>query len=484
MNVLLISPPFTMYAGIKGHGGLSAPLNLGYLTSYALSKSDRFDISILDAEALEMTYGEVVEHIRKEVPALVGITTTTPSFDVVTTLCAEIRKACPEIQIVLGGPHVTALPEDALKGGSADYIVMGEGEQTFLELLNALADKTALSGIRGLAFKDKDNQVRINEPRGLIEDLDTIPMPARDKMPFHLYYSPPTKSLGLGKVVTMLTSRGCPYDCNYCVSGVMWGRGKVRYRSAKSVLDEMAYCIAKYDAHEFNFHDDLFVARKDRLIEICKGIEENRWKIGWVCMARVDFIDEERLEWMKKAGCQKIAFGIESGSELMLKRMNKKLDFARVRTAVDLCRKFRIKVGASFMIGYLDETEDTIRETIALMKEINPDTVAIFQASPYPGTEFYREAQVRGLLRKDLKWEDYALVTNSMSVVDLPNLSSDRIRYWVKRGYREFYLRPRYIIRQARNIRSMNDVWNVFMGLGILARVSGTSKGQSAGRPG
>ena len=476
IKVVLISPPFTMYAGIKGHGGLSAPLNLGYLTSYAHSKSQRFDISILDAEAQEMTYRQVIDHLKKENAAVVGITTTTPSFGVVTDLCREIRSGCPGVLIVLGGPHVTALPGDLLQDGTANFSVMGEGELTFLELLNAIADKTDMTAIKGLAFKADDGKIRINERREAIEDLDLLPMPARDKMPFHLYYSPPTKSLGLGKVVTMLTSRGCPYSCNYCISCVMWGKGKVRYRSARSVLDEMEYCIEKYGAKEFNFHDDLFVAKKDRLKDICDGIVAKGWKIGWVCMARVDFIDEDRLVWMKRAGCQKIAFGIESGSETMLKRMNKRLDPSKVKIAFELCRKHGIKNGASFMIGYLDETEETIKETIALMKQLNPDTVAIFQASPYPGTEFYIEAQRRGLLRKDFKWEDYALVTNSRSVLNLPNLSSEQIRYWVKRAYREFYLRPAYAFSQLAKIKTISDVRNILSGIGILLRVSGNKR--------
>jgi len=472
MKVLLISPPFTMYAGIKGHGGLSAPLNLGYLTSYVLSKSDRFDIEILDAEALELTYEQIIDHINVENPRLVGITTTTPSFDIVIKLCSEIRKANPKIDIVLGGPHVTALPEESLKLDLVKFVVVGEGEQTFLELLNAIADEENLRSIRGLAFKDDDNNIHINERRELIEDLDSIPMPARDRMPFHLYYSPPTKSLGLGKVVTMLTSRGCPYSCNYCISGVMWGKGNVRYGSSESVLGEMEYCIENYNAKEFNFHDDLFVAHKTRLKAICEGIEKRGWDIGWVCMARVDFIDEERIMWMKKAGCRKIAFGVESGSEMILRRMNKRQDIAKVRTAFDICRKHGIETGAAFMLGYLDETEDTIRETIALMKELDPDTVSIFQASPYPGTRFYLEAKEKGFLRKDFKWEDYALVTNSKSVLDLPDLSSERIRYWVKRSYREFYLRPRYICRKLGKIRSLNDIRNILSGIKILFNVS------------
>lgn len=471
-KVVLVSPPFTVYAGIKGHGGLSAPLNLGYLASFVESMSDRFSVVILDAEALELSYAEAVERIRGESPFAVGITTTTPSFDVVTALCREIRKACPGAPIVLGGPHVTALPEDCLRDGFADYVVIGEGERTFLELLNSLAGGGEPGKVKGLAYRDAAGGIRVNEPRELIADLDSIPMPARDKMPFHLYYSPPTKSLGLGKVATMLTSRGCPYSCNYCISCVMWGKGAVRYRSAGSVLDEMRHCMEKYGAREFNFHDDLFVARKDRLIEICRGIVDNGWKIGWICMARADFIDDERLEWMKKSGCGKIAFGVESGSETMLKRMNKRLDVARVKSAIDMCKKIGIKTGASFMIGYLDESDDTIKETIELMKELNPDTVSIFQASPYPGTEFYKEAKRRGLLRNDFRWEDFALVTNSRSVLDLPGMPSERIRHWVKRAYRDFYLRPGYILGQIGRIRTGQDVRNIVMGAGIFLKVS------------
>jgi anaerobic magnesium-protoporphyrin IX monomethyl ester cyclase len=292
----------------------------------------------------------------------------------------------------------------------------------------------------------------------------------------HLYHSPPTKSLGMGKVVTMLTSRGCPYRCNYCISSVMWGKGSVRYRSAGSVLKEMAECMERYDAREFNFHDDLFVNRKQRLIDICRGMMELESPVGWICMARADAIDEETIRWMKRAGCQKIAFGIESGSQTILKSMNKKLDISKARGAFELCRKYDIKTGASFMIGYLNETEGTIRETIEFMKELDADTVSVFQASPYPGTGFYQEAAARGFIRTDFKWEDFALVTHSKSVVDLPGLSSDRIRYWIRRAYAEYYLRPSYIVRQLSRVRSYHDLENILRGAGIFSNIMGKAK--------
>lgn len=477
-KVVLISPPFTLYAGIKGHGGLSAPLNLGYLTSYVMTKSDRFDVEIYDAEALAHPYEMVIQRLKEMKPMVVGFTTTTPSMDIIFKLTRMIHEELPGVKTILGGPHSTALPQETLSESSVDFVVIGEGEQTFLELLTAIDDgATDFTKIDGVAYIDASGQYVRNAPRQLIADIETIPWPARERMPMHLYYSPPTKSLGIGNVVTMLSSRGCPFTCNYCISGVMWGRGSVRYAPAESVLAEMQYCIDHYNAREFNFHDDLFMAKKQRLFDICEGIIERRktdprWDIGWVVMSRIELIDEPRVKLMKEAGCEKIAFGIESGSRRMLQKMNKSLRMEKVSVAFDICRKYHIKTGASFMIGYLEETEESIHETIGLMKQLTPDTVAIFQASPYPGTEFYAEAKAKGYIRKDMRWEDFALVTNSRAVVDLPNLSADQIRYWVKRAYREFYIRPKYVWSQMRQIRTWGDIVNLARGMGILFRVS------------
>ncbi|MBF0207630.1 MAG: radical SAM protein, partial [Oligoflexia bacterium] len=421
---------------------------------------------------LEMSYEKIIAHLQQKNPDVVGITSTTPSFDVVAELSKRIKIFKKEVALILGGPHVTALPEQSINESNADFIVIGEGELTLLELLDSISSGGSIdyNNINGIAYKE-NNQVIVNPKRELIKNLDIIPFPDREKMPFHLYYSPPTKALGLGQVVTMLTSRGCPFSCNYCISGVMWGEGNVRFRSAESVLEEMHYCIKNYNAREFNFHDDLFTANKERLIKICEGIIERGWDIGWICMARVEFVDEEKIVIMKRAGLSKIAFGIESGSKTLLQNMNKRINYEKIQQAFDLCKKHKIKSGASFMIGYFGENAQTVSETISLMKKLNPDTVSIFQASPYPGTKFYQEAKEKKLIRNDCKWEDYALITKSRSVIDLPTMSATQIRYWIRKSYRSFYLRPKYIYKKMKGLSSISDLKNLYGGLKILLKL-------------
>jgi radical SAM superfamily enzyme YgiQ (UPF0313 family) len=250
----------------------------------------------------------------------------------------------------------------------------------------------------------------------------------------------------------------------------MWD-GKYRYRSPENVICEIEELVNGYGVSEFNFNDDLFTANKKRLERFCELIIEKQFDIHWVCMSRADYIHPEILKLMKKAGCGKIAMGLESGSQTVLNAMNKHVDLHKSLEAVREIKKTGIKVGVSFVIGHIGETEETIKETIKLAKKCNPDTVAFFQASPYPGTEFYRMVKEAGYLRPDIRWSDFAIVSNQISTVNLPGLPAEAIHKWVKKAYRSFYLSPKYISSRFIHIRSLHDLKNLVLGLGIFVKI-------------
>jgi len=476
MKVLLLNVSFNRYAGVRGHGGLSAPLNLAYLAAYLRANRPEAEVSILDAEAYGLTYEETVENVAEAQPGLLGITTTTPSFDVVTELVRRIHKKCSSLSIILGGPHATGSREESASIEGVSAIVVGEGELTFLKIYDAVKLDRPFSEILGICFKD-GNTVRFTGKRPLIQDLDTLPFPARDLLPMHLYYSPPTKSLSEGEAANIVASRGCPFHCTYCLSDFMWD-GKYRYRSPENVIREIEELVNKYGVSEFNFNDDLFTANKKRLRKFCELIIEKSLNIQWVCMSRADYIQPEILRLMKKAGCGKIAMGLESGSQKVLNVMNKQIDLQRSLEAVKEIRKAGIKVGVSFVMGHVGETEETIKETIKLAKRCNADTVAFFQASPYPGTEFYRMVKEAGYLRHDIKWSNFAIVSNQISTVNLPGLPAEAIHKWVKKAYRSFYLSPQYIFSRLKNIRSIHDLKNLVLGIGIFMKILCTRASQ------
>lgn len=471
MKILLLNPPFTDYGGLEGHGGKSLPLNLAYLASYLKKERPDIEIEVLDCEGLGLVYSKIKEEIERIKPDLIGITVPTPAFAQVLEICRIVKEEISKnIITVLGGPHSTALPKETTSEKNIDICVVFEGEIAFTELINALDKKTSLNEVEGIFFKDENNKIIKTKEREPFKDLDKLPFPAREFFDTDLYFPPPTKKLTDKKAGNMITSRGCPYQCTYCMASFMWQR-KVRFRSIDNVMEEIEECIDRYNIREFNFHDELFTIDKKRTIEFCQEVKKRKLDIAWVCMIRVDFTDEETLKEMKEAGCKKIMFGFESGSQMILDKMKKRVALEKAEEAVKLVKKMGIKTAGNFMFGNIGETEETIRQSIDLAKKLNTDTMAFFIASPYPGTEFYEIAKEKGYLRKNIQWKDFTLVSNNIPPLDLPGLSAERILELQKKAYREYYMRPRYILQKIFSIRSKVDLSNLYNGAKLFLRL-------------
>ena len=466
-----MNPPFTDYGGLQGHGGKAAPLNLAYLASYLMKIKPGVSVTILDCEGLRLKYEDIEARLRGIQPDIIGITMPTPAFLQGIETARMAKRLNKDVVIVAGGPHPTAFPIETLGEASIDITVYGEGEITFTEIVQALEADKPLSDVKGIAYKDKDGNARINAPQPLIADLDSIPFPSRDLLPLEIYFPPPTKRESNKPSGNMITSRGCPYECTYCMARIIWDK-KVRLRGVANVVNEIEECAAKYGLGEFNFHDELFTLNRQRTIDICREIQRRKLDISWVCMVRVDYVWEDVLIEMKKAGCKKVMFGFESGAQEILDIMKKKTTIRQAIDAVKLVKRLGIKAGGNFMFGNIGETEETIRKSIELAKRLNTDTMAFFIASPYPGTEFYDTAKSKGYLRGDLQWKDFTLVAdNPNPPLNLPGLSSQRIAYWQKRAYREYYLRLGYVLQKISGIRSKVDIKNLIDGARILLRL-------------
>jgi len=471
MKVLLLNPPFSDYGGLEGHGGKAAPLNLAYLASYLRSKKPHLNISILDCEGLRLKYDEIASRLKNIEPDILALTLPTPAFEQGLEISRIAKNINNSIKVIVGGPHPTAFPVETAREASIDIAVYGEGEVTLTEAVGALENNNSLLEVRGLAYKDAGGEVKLNPAQPLISDLDTIPFPARDLLPLGIYFSPPTKRESNKRSANMVTSRGCPYECTYCMARIIWDK-KVRFRSPQNVVDEIEECVKIYGLGEFNFHDELFTLKRDRTIEICREIQRRKLDIVWVCMVRVDYVWEDVLRQMKRAGCRKIMFGFESGSQEVLDTMKKKATIKQAIDAVRLTKRVGIKTAGNFMFGNIGETEETIQESIELAKRLNTDTMAFFVASPYPGTEFYNIAKKNGYLRPDLTWKDFTLVAkDAKPPLDLPGLPSSRIAYWQRKAYGEYYLRPGYILQRIFGIRSAVDIRNLIDGGRLLLRL-------------
>lgn len=474
MKIVFLNPPFTIYGGLEGHGGKQAPLNLAYLIAY-LRERRNDKLLFLDAEAERLTYEQIGDYLRKEDPDVIAITVPTQVYDMTLNCCKIAKKLNPDVKIIVGGPHPTVMPLQTIKEGVIDFIVIGEGEVSFYELIDALDKGRDLRKIDGIAFKENNVPI-INKERALIEDLDSLPFPARDVLPLHLYFVPAHRKVsGEKNSANIIGSRGCPYNCTYCIAAKLWRR-KYRPRSPKSIVDEMEECVNKYGLKEFNFHDEFFTIIPERTIEVCKEIQRRKLDVFWVCMARVDRLTRGMLVEMKKAGCEKILFGFESGSDKILKLMRKQTNLEAAKEAVKLVKDVGIDIAANFMFGNIGETEETIRQTINFAKEINADTTAFFIASPYPGTDFFNIAKEKGYLRQDYKWIDFILVGDILPLINLPDLKAEEILKWQKKANREYYLRWAYIMMRLKKMRNMKDIRKEIRklvgGLKLFLRVS------------
>ncbi|MHC4124381.1 MAG: B12-binding domain-containing radical SAM protein [Planctomycetota bacterium] len=469
-KILFINPPYSIYGGVKGHGGKNAPLNLGYLASYVRTRNEKVLVDIIDAEGLELSLTELYKRVDTFSPDIIGITCPTPVYYIIKNICTELKKRDPDVIIILGGPHPTALPRETLMDMDVDMVVIGEGEETFIELVRVLQNGEKLDKVMGLAFKDNGNVV-INSGRELIKDLDILPFPAKDLLPLERYYLPPTKRIRSERATNMVTSRGCPFACTFCMARVIWGK-QTRLRSIGNVLDEVEENVKVYGLTEFSFHDELFTLKKSRVIEFCKGLINRGLDISWVCMARAGTVDAEMLEFMKKGGCGKISFGFESGNQCMLNLMNKKETLEEAVKSVHLCKEAGIKVVGTFILGHPGETIDSIQDTIRFAIKLDVETAAFFIAIPYPGTELYALALKNGYLSKESDWKKFAPVSKLESPMVLPNISPEELQDWKCKAYKKFYLRPRYIVRKLKCLCNYGEMKSLFRGIRIFLDIT------------
>ena len=468
MKILLVNPPYSdVYTRVSTAEGVVPPLGLAYLAAYIREKG--FNVQILDANALEIPIENIKDHIPHDVD-IVGTVSFTPSLNKSCKILSICKNINPNIVTVLGGAHISALPKDTIeKYDSVDIGVIGEGEITFGELIEAIRDKKDLSDVKGICFR-KDKEIIINEPRGLIEDIDILPFPAYDLLPMNKYCVP-LHHVGFGEKIptkpfaVIFTSRGCPFNCTYCASKVIWTR-KVRYRSSKNILDEIDILVKKHNIKVLDIADDVFTINKKVFNEVLDGLIARNYNLHFNCLSRVDTVDLDMLKKLKKAKCYLIRYGVESGSQKVLDLMKKGIKVEQVIQAFKLTHKAKIPSSACFIIGHPGETKETVKQTIWLAKKIDPIIAHFFVALPLVGTELYDIAKENKLIVNDTDWEQW-IQTPDMPILRSEKLSVKDIKNLRNKAYRSFFLRPSYIIKSILRIRTLGQIklyWN-----GLLA---------------
>jgi radical SAM superfamily enzyme YgiQ (UPF0313 family) len=439
------------------------PLGLMYIGSY-LKKHTTHEVKILDPQVEKWDFKILAEKVLNEKPDVVGITTMTFTLlDVITTI-KEIKSALPNVKIALGGPHVHIYPEETIRMENVDFLVLGEGEETFRELLDNIKDKEKLKNVVGLVFLDRHGNYVNTGIRPFNKNLDELPFPARELVPYKKYYS----SLGkVSPVTTMFTSRGCPYQCIFCDRPHL---GKnFRPRSAQNVVAEFEEC-ARLGIKEIFIYDDTFAVDRKRVLEICDLIVKKGIKISWDIRTRVNTVDDEVLSALKKAGCNRIHFGVEAGTQRILDILKKGITIEMAKKAFRLARKHKIQTLGYFMLGSPTETKAEILETIRVAKKLDPDFAHFTITTPYPATALYAMGLTQGILPSDY-WKKFAKnPTREFTPLFWEEiLNKDQLNELMRQAYRSFYLRPAYIARRIMAVRSFKEFFaKAKMGLKIL----------------
>jgi anaerobic magnesium-protoporphyrin IX monomethyl ester cyclase len=434
MKITLVNPPYP--PNVHSHPPF-IPLGIAYLG--AVAEQSGHEVTIIDCQAEKLTYEAFRARIARTLSEVIGVTATTLLYKSAMKLITIAKQTQPQAVTVLGGSHGTFWDENALNEyPGLDIVVRREGEQTFIELLERLQTQSGLSNLLGITYRKEDEIIR-NADRPFIANLDSLPFPAHHLLPLE-------KLKHNGKILfPLVSSRGCVYWCDFCSTVRMFGRA-YRMRSAKNVVDEMQFVHDKYGVEQVTFYDDAFTVDRDRVIEICDELHARKLHMIWDCGTRVDMVDRELMKTMRDAGCIAVWLGVESGSEAILRAMNKSIKLAQTRLAYKTAHDVGLMTIANVVLGFPGETEQTARETIRFVKELDPDDVGFYVATPYPGTPMYEQVIKNGWLRVT----DFNKYDTATPTFETPQLSMERIREIRYKAYQQFYLRPGYVLKMMR----------------------------------
>jgi anaerobic magnesium-protoporphyrin IX monomethyl ester cyclase len=454
MNVLLLNPPSKNY--YKQLGMNLMPLGLAYLTS--ILRQNGHSVSVIDLQSAYIPDHE----LSPQNYDIVGISTDTPRFNIALKLGQQIRQK--GIPVIFGGPHTTFLDREPIEKQAADFIVRGEGEYTLCELLDALEHYKGFDHIKGITYRVNGN-IHRNSDYPLIENLDLLPLPARDIFQPDRYLS----SFDGRPMATVLTSRGCPYDCFFCAASRISGK-KWRTRSLDSIFKELDHLI-KSGYGSFIFVDDNFTLNYKRIMDFCEEVIHRKWDIKWWCFSRVDVIVKhpDMVKKMAEAGNRSAFLGLESGNQNTLNYYQKKTSIQQQKEAVGILKKHKIRVFGSFILGEFHETKRMINQTIRFAKKLNPDKCQFSLLTPYPGAELFNQLdQSHRLVTKN--WEVY---DGAHMVFETEHLSIRTLEQLFRKAYFRFYLRlsklPGALWQLFRNpAKVIKDLSRIIHGLSIF----------------
>ncbi len=435
VDVLLINPPQNaeLKTLLELHG---PPMASMYLAGYARVKG--YTPKILDLDMENMAKEQVISYVSSLSPKVIGMTAFTSTVKVAYRLLAAIKRAVPNALTVIGGPHVTFLPQEALSQEGVDVAAMGEGEETLSDIIGTYESGKGLDEVRGIAYK-REGSMKLNPPRPMIENLDEVPFPARDLVSYERY-----RWQGVLEAPIM-TTRGCTFRCQYCSSSEMMGR-RYRTRSVQNVIEEIREVQEKYHVRDIEFIDDTFTLNMKRASQVMKSIVEEKLDIKLALSSRVNTINEDLMQDLKKGGTANMYFGVESGSQRVLDLMQKGIKLEQATAAVNLAKKYNVGVLCSYIVGFPGETPEEMNQTIKFSVKLNSDYAQFSILTPFPGTPIYYELDRKGLIStKD--WTLYT-VLHPLIKYEAFGYSANLVARKLADAYRVFYLRLGYLAKR------------------------------------
>ncbi|HJX17987.1 MAG TPA: radical SAM protein [Acidiferrobacterales bacterium] len=466
-KIVFINPPYERIA--KGYDFVKHITNnspsLGLLHLAAEVRLHGYLPKIIESDIFNLSIDAVMEAVEKEKPAYVGITLFTVGVWNALAIGREIRKRLPKTVIIVGGPHISSMGKETMERfREFDYAVDGEGEKILVELLRVLETGGSPFSVPGIIFR-KGPFVHQTQGKAVNKDLDDLPMPAWDLLPdFPRAYIPAIYDYPRGPVATIAASRGCPFHCKFCDTSTFGS--SVRFYSPKVVFQMMQHLREQYGVRHIMFVDDLFVASRLRVTELCQLLIDSGLNFTWSCTSRVDTIKPDTLELMKKAGCWEISFGLETGSDELLKKMDKAAEVEKSEQAVNWTAAAGIRTKGLFMLGYPGETRETVELTKAFVRRIPMTIMNLSKFTPYPGSPIYRD--LYGTNIRDDHWEkmngmNFVWAPEGMTVEELDRYYQDILVSFYQRPKMGLYYAslsvryPHHLLRLAR------------FGLGFLA---------------
>lgn len=465
MKAVLVNPPklSQVWAGVPDifNGRdiyLFPPLGIMYLAS-AIQKFSRHTVSLIDAQPFGWDACRTALEAARENPDFIGISTQTHNLADIHCLIQGIRERLPRAHIMLGGPHCWSFPRQAAALAGVDSILQGDGEKALPQWLDALENGSGFDKVPGVMWKDAGGSLTVNEKREPEKNLDGLPYPDRDLLPLAHYYTPGMKA---SLTTTMITSRGCPHDCSFCNTYQRYSR-----RSATDIVDEMQHCQQKYGIQEIHFIDDLFNRTAERVNEISREILARNLKIRWGFKATCRQSTPEMVALARQAGCTKIHYGVETGTDEGLRSLEKKLTIEEIQEVFNFTKKAGISTVAYMMLGIpCEKTPADVRQSIRFIRHLDPDFVVWALLSPYPDTRLFQKGAQMGLFPPDC-WDRFMEAPDTSH--NLPtaweeHMNKDTLISLFKEAHRDFYLNPRKIAATLARISTPEELKRILRG--------------------